>query len=357
MKQLLTTTAATCGTIVAIAFVIRVVNNLNVAWAAFAIAIFNSIFPMFAKFLTDCESHSSEGGKQTSLYFKIALFRWVNTAIVITMITPFTKTIDNVGGVIPQIYAIFFADIVTTNAIQLLDPMGHIKRHILAPRATTQDAMNLNMQGQVFELAERYTNMTKILFLALWYCAIYPGALFMCSFALFINFFTDRISLMRTWKRAPALGTSISKVSRRYFFSTAIVAMAVVSSYYWAGFPFDNLCSNEDELDVVDAAYFGTHKITTGTGSSDSVTVDVYNQYTFRYCLQDLLWTSGRSFPAIARFQPEGGEWMTEDQEKVTNIYGWTSVGVIAIVVVSFLWGWYQSFRGLFRSTYEVRTF
>ena len=40
--------------------------------------------------------------------------------------------------------------------------MGHVSRHILAPRAATQDAMNLKMQGQVVELAERYTNMTKL---------------------------------------------------------------------------------------------------------------------------------------------------------------------------------------------------
>jgi hypothetical protein len=51
----------------------------------------------------------------------------------------------------------------------------------------------------------------------------------------------------------------------------------------------------------------------------------------------------------------QGSEWMTEDQEKVTTIYGWTSVGVLALVALGFLWGWYQSFRGLFRSTYEAR--
>lgn len=70
---------------------------------------------------------------------------------------PFTKTIDYDEGLILSIWAIFFAEIVTTNAIQLLDPMGHLQRHFLAPRAATQDLMNLNMQGQVVELAERYT--------------------------------------------------------------------------------------------------------------------------------------------------------------------------------------------------------
>lgn len=84
----------------------------------------------------------------------------MNTAIVITLIFPFTATIN--GKLIPQIEALFFAEIVTSTVIQLLDPAGHFERHILAPRAPTQDAMNLKMQGSLIELAERYTNMTKM---------------------------------------------------------------------------------------------------------------------------------------------------------------------------------------------------
>lgn len=75
----------------------------------------------------------------------LAAFRWVNTAVVITIITDFTETLSD-GGLINQIYALFFAEIVTTNLIQLGDPVGHLQRHFLAPRAKTQDAMNLNMQ-------------------------------------------------------------------------------------------------------------------------------------------------------------------------------------------------------------------
>ena len=73
---------------------------------------------------TNLESHSSEGDKQTSLYVKIAAFRWVNTAIVITIITPFTSTLAAENGLITQIAALYFAEIVTTNGIQLADPMG-----------------------------------------------------------------------------------------------------------------------------------------------------------------------------------------------------------------------------------------
>lgn len=79
-----------------------------------------------------------------------------------TIITPFTATLELEDGLIPQIAALFFAEILTVSAIQLVDPMGHINRHFLAPRAQTQDAMNLKFIGAEYELAERYTDMTKV---------------------------------------------------------------------------------------------------------------------------------------------------------------------------------------------------
>jgi len=82
LKQQLLTTVATFAAIVLIAFLIRALNDRSVTFSAFGIAIFNAIFPVFAKFLTDLEAHKSEGGKQRSLYAKIAFFRWANTAIV-----------------------------------------------------------------------------------------------------------------------------------------------------------------------------------------------------------------------------------------------------------------------------------
>jgi hypothetical protein len=260
------------------------------------------------------------------------------------------------GGLIAQIYTLFFADIVTTNAIQLLDPVGHLKRHFLAPRANTQDAMNLQFQGTPFELAERYTNMTKIVFLALWYCAIYPGALFMCAFALFIIYFVDRFSLMRTWKRQPHLGTMISEVSRRYFFALAIVAMAVLSSYYWSAFPFDNICSTNT---TVSDAYVGEWTVTQLGSKTESISIGSLNVSSsktnssggnyfaqvnetdsyYEFCLQDFFrYPRGENhFPFIPEFQPEGMEWMNPEQETVTRVYGWSSLVLLFLVVLVFL--------------------
>mmetsp|Transcript_61923 Transcript_61923/g.182928 ORF Transcript_61923/g.182928 Transcript_61923/m.182928 type:complete len:299 (+) Transcript_61923:2317-3213(+) len=202
--------------------------------------------------------------------------------------------------------------------------------------------MNILMQGQIYELAERYTNMTKILFLALYYCAIYPCALFLCSFALFINFFTDRFSLMRTWKPAPKLGTRIATLSRKYFLSVAIVAMAVLGSYHWSGFPYDNLCDGE-ETDQ----YQGVWMV-------DGKEELVVSNYTVRYCKQDLLDLDDIiAFPALPKWQPEGDEWMTADQERITRIYGWTSVAVLAGVCLIFIKGIITSMKDMFRGTYK----
>ena len=150
----------------------------NFSHSVFLSKGFNLAFPEFAKLIVNLESHPTESKLQMSLYWKIALFRWVNTAIVITLVTPFTHTLENEQGLIPQICSVFFAEILTVNAIQLSDVWGHFQRHVIAPRASTQDSMNMCFQGLEVELAERYTNMTKIMFLAFWYSSIFPGGLF-----------------------------------------------------------------------------------------------------------------------------------------------------------------------------------
>jgi amino acid transporter len=176
----------------------------------------------------------------------------------------------------------------------------------------------------------------------------------MCSFALLVKYFVDRFSLMRTWKRAPQLGPGVSTFSRRYFFSLACVAMAIISSFYWSGFPFDNICPNDE----IDDRYVGKTFTVFSHGvdvpppvvSFDARDVDYF------FCNQDLLSPGrGRTFPFIAAKQPEGEEWMTDDQEIVTTIFGWSAVAITAIVILKFIWGWVEMSKSLFSSSYEVR--
>jgi len=349
LKQVTVTTFISLVFILAVAVIVAILRQKGAAYAALAISISNALFPTVAKALTNLEAHATETGKQSSLFVKIAIFRWVVTAIVITIITPFTSTITNGNEhLLKTIYVIFFADLVTTNVSQLLDPVGNFKRHFLAPRARSQERMNLLMGGTEYTIAERYTNMTKTLFLTFYYCAIFPSAFFFCAVTLSINFIVDKFSLMRTWRQAPMLGPYIAKFSRIYFMTTAIAALALVSSYLFSGFPFDNLCAEN----ISHTAYYGSWAITDGEGQESTAVIEPRDR-SYHFCNQFLGPGSNFAFPALPEAQPSGSTWMTDEQEQLTGIYGWVSVGVLGLVGLVFMYELLGSIKGLFSASYK----
>jgi Calcium-activated chloride channel len=91
MWQQTFTFMATFASICLGAFIVRILHDWSNLFSAFAISIFNGVFPEFAKILVKFEGHATEAGVQTSMYLKICLFRWVNTAVVITIITTCVK--------------------------------------------------------------------------------------------------------------------------------------------------------------------------------------------------------------------------------------------------------------------------
>ncbi len=72
----------------------------------------------------------------------------------------------------------------------------------------------------------------------------------------------------------------------------------------------------------------------------------------YKYCNQNFL--SLHVFPPLPIFQPEYGQWMTQEQVRVTTIYGWTSVAVISFFVVVFFWRFGRALGSLFYGGYKV---
>eukprot|EP00536_Pseudo-nitzschia_multiseries_P002604 jgi/Psemu1/294887/fgenesh1_pm.35_\ len=353
VKKMAVTTTLTLVAIVVVAIIIFEINKISVQACAYAITISGMIFPLVAKAMTSLlELHTSESSKQASLYFKIVLFRWVTTAFVIFAITPFTDTISPGGeGIIAQVYALFISDMTITNLVQVFDPAGHFQRHFLAPRAKTQDSMNILFQGTPYELAERYTDMTKILLLGLFYCSIFPTSFFMCAISLALKYYVDRFNLLRTWKRAPQLGTSISKMSRLYFFSSAVCLMAVFCSYFWTGFPFDNLCENS-ELPI-NATYVGNFTLQKypsygGEFQTETITItDADSDY--RYCNMDYF--SSRPYvafpfiPTLSNPHLHPREYMDKEQFVSTSYFGWSAFAFVLIIIIKIFSVWYKGIK------------
>jgi hypothetical protein len=351
IRQLTITTFIGMVCVGAVALLIYLCHQFSKSGSALVISVANTLYPIVAKWLTNFETHPSETGKHVSLYVKIAIFRWVITAIIITLIVPFTYTLGGRSDdLLGSIFAIFWYDLLLSNLVQLADPLGNLQRHFLAPRAASQERMNLLMGGTEYFIAERYTNMTKTVFLTFYYCSIYPSALFVCAVTLLVNFNVDKFSLMRTWKPSPAVGAYIANFSQTYFMSTAFAAMAIVSSYFFSGFPYDNLCSE----DVSHSAYYGTWHITDGNGRTTTATV-MPGERSFEYCNQFLGPGPSFAFPLSPEKQPPDATWMTAEQEQLIGIYGIVGLTAISLVGALFLYCFLNAVKELFSVSHEVR--
>jgi hypothetical protein len=159
------------------------------------------------------------------------------------VITPFTATLGvSKTDLLPTIQAVLFSDVFFTPIMRLGDMVGNLKKHVLGPRARNQEEMNLSFQGTFYNLGERYTDFTKVLFVCFAYSAFYPAALFIGAVILAIQYVVDKFCLMRIWSLTPAVGSQVAILSRRYFFTGCLISFAVVSSFAFASFPYDNLC-------------------------------------------------------------------------------------------------------------------
>jgi hypothetical protein len=144
--------------------------------SAALVSMFNVVVPLVVKQMMNLEQHPTEGGFQASLYFKITLFRWFNTAILPKWLTNFTSTVSSdKQSALSQINAILWSEMWITPAVRLLDLGGNFEKHILAPRARNQELMNRHFQGTFYHLGERYTDLAKVLFVVLYYSALFPG--------------------------------------------------------------------------------------------------------------------------------------------------------------------------------------
>jgi hypothetical protein len=144
MVQRLISLALTVAMIVFAGFVVaRVRKAVGPGLSGIFVTLFNTSIPQIVKLFLLFERHATEGSRQKSLYLKVTLFRWVNTVILTQMITPFTQTIGPGGrDVLPTINGILWSELFVAPFLRILDIMGLLKKHVLAPRARNQEVCN-----------------------------------------------------------------------------------------------------------------------------------------------------------------------------------------------------------------------
>ena len=122
-----------------------------------------------------------------------------------------------------------------------------------------------------------------MLFVVFFYSALFPAGFFFGALILTIQFFVDKFSLMRLWGFHPLVGPQLAVFSRRYFFSAALVTLALVSSYIWAQFPYDNVCDGGDR--GFEGNYTGVSNLNGKLVNGDGI-VEVVQSESVVYCSQ-----------------------------------------------------------------------
>lgn len=314
-------------------------NTSGAFWAGILTTFLNIIIPVVVKVLLLIENHPREDDRQRSLYIKVTLFRWVNTAITAKFAVPSTHTLGaGKNDLIVAITGIVLAEIYLAPLISILDIMGNLSKHYYAPRATVIEQLFICFKGTYYNLADKYTDITKIVFVCYYYCALNPLLLFMGSLALIVRYISDKFCLLRIWGDVPYIGSQIAQFSRQYFLSFAIVAGTVVSAYDWALFSFDRVCEGKggevnNNLGTFEA------KIYKKANDFEAVTTDitVTSNATVRVCREDKCCQEvGFQWPPVSEnFESDDFAWMSPGQRTVTSVFGWLSV----VAVITFFLG------------------
>ncbi|CAN0338404.1 unnamed protein product, partial [Ectocarpus sp. 13 AM-2016] len=138
---------------------------------------------------------------QASMMFKLVTARAINSAFLLFIITSDEEQLE--PDTLTKILSILIADAFTGPLLRLTNLPDLFGRKVIAPKAKTQAEMNVFFQGAPWNLAERYTDMIKTVFVGLFYSAIVPTGLIVTAVAMMMLYWVDKYSLLRLWRRPP----------------------------------------------------------------------------------------------------------------------------------------------------------
>jgi hypothetical protein len=200
------------------------------------ITIFNVGLPPIMKYLTMfVEIHFNNASRQSSLLLKLVVVRCVNAALLIYLSTPFNETFSQ--SRISAVQATLLADAISIPFLRFMDPYRIINRWYFARYAETQSALNDLYRSEEWTLAERYTDIIKSIFLALFYNTVLPSGLFISSFTIAAVWCCDKYSLFNHWRRPPLINQALSVIAF-YFLMITLWVHFTITRIYYANWPY-----------------------------------------------------------------------------------------------------------------------
>jgi hypothetical protein len=214
------------------------------------VGIVDSILPTIFDYLTDFQHPRSEGSKQTSLQTRLFCARFLLSTIIPYLTADWNAVIT--PQFIVQILTVQIAACFTAPLMDLTDWYGLFMRHYYSAIASdTQEEMNSFWVGSYWSIAEKYTGIAKVIFVSLFYALLTPISLLIATVAFVVIFLIDNYLLLRRWKVASMLDSTIASRLRRQAILSICAHMFVTMRFIYS-WPMDDVFWNGATFEVVD---------------------------------------------------------------------------------------------------------
>lgn len=216
------------------------------------VGVVDSVLPTVFDYLTDYQNPRSEGSKQTSLQTRLFCARFLLSTIIPYLTADWREVIT--PSFLGQILTVQIAACFTAPLMDLTDWYGLFMRHYYSAMVSdTQEEMNSFWVGSYWSIAEKYTGISKVIFVSLFYALLTPISLLIATVAFIVIFFIDNYLLLRRWKVASMLDSTIASRLRRQAILSICAHMFVTMRFIYS-WPMDDVFWNGSAYEVVDKA-------------------------------------------------------------------------------------------------------
>jgi hypothetical protein len=192
---------------------------------------------MFDDSTSHIEYHPDEAKFQSSLQIKLFGVRLLLTTIFPYLSIPWRNFLN--PEIVSQILSVQISACFASAILSLIDMPGFVMKYIFGPLyVITQSELNMIWSGRPWDLAERYTNLSKILFVSLFYAILTPMSLFICAIAFYLTFQVDRYLLLRRWEEPSMLNSDVAKRLRQQMILCVAAHMFITSRFIYS-WPMD----------------------------------------------------------------------------------------------------------------------
>ena len=277
----------------------------------------NVMLPVVMKLVSRVfEVHTSRSSEEMSVLLKLVLARWTITGVLILFAFGKDNLLEPFN--LHQIQKVLLADALTNPIVKLCDFPGVLQRYVFARRARTQARMNSFFLGTTVFWAERYTDMTKTVFVALFYMPVFPLSVFYGAFASFFSYLVDMYCMFRVWHQPAEIDERLVRANRGHL-ALALWIHVVFALHLYAGWPFDEVCPDEE------GAVVKEWKMDDADGDP------VADPRLYRACADEK--TTALGFIADVRVRP----WMPPAQARVVALFRATAIVLSVVLFVTYV--------------------